>query len=287
MSVPFRITTLVDSEDSFDGWRLAWGASDVDGVPVGSAHLRLYTRPAQRDLAVLRLDAGPEDARRSLLDTAIGAARDLDRRRVISLVQAGSPAEKVLVARGFRKALTFTSARLSLTDADLTALTETQPGYRLTSWDGMVPDEFADTFVASRHAMDDAPASGIDLGAIPWSVGRIRAAVTTVENRGEILHTVVAISEADGMIVGFTELAIPREGRGDARQHGTAVLREHRGHGLARWMKATSISYVRERYPLLDGLLSDTADNNPWMRRVNDSLGYVPTHTTYEYQLDL
>jgi GNAT superfamily N-acetyltransferase len=285
--VSFRITSPAESEDHFDGWRLAWQASDVDGIVVGSARLRLFTRPAQRYLAVLRLDVGPEDAGRSLLDAAISAAIDLGRRRVIALVRGGSPAEKVLVARAFGRVLTLTSARLSPPDADLTALTRKHPGYRLTSWDGMVPGEFAETFVASRHAMDDAPAGGIDFGAIPWSVDRIRAAVATVENRGEILHTVVAVSEADGMIAGFTELAIPRNGRGEARQHGTAVLREHRGHGLAGWMKAAAISYVRERYPLLEGLLTDTADNNPWMRRVNDALGYVPTHTTYEYQLHL
>jgi hypothetical protein len=26
---------------------------------------------------------------------------------------------------------------------------------------------------------------------------------------------------------------------------------------------------------------------NPYMRRINDALGYAPTHTTFEYQLDL
>jgi hypothetical protein len=52
---------------------------------------------------------------------------------------------------------------------------------------------------------------------------------------------------------------------------------------LSRWMIAASIRHARERYPLLDGLRRDIADNNQYMRRVNDSLGYLPTHTTYEY----
>jgi hypothetical protein len=43
----------------------------------------------------------------------------------------------------------------------------------------------------------------------------------------------------------------------------------------------------RESYPELGGLLTDTADSNAPMRGINDALGYVPTHTTYEYQLDL
>jgi phosphopantetheine adenylyltransferase len=52
-------------------------------------------------------------------------------------------------------------------------------------------------------------------------------------------------------------------------------------------MKAASIRQARERHPDLGGLLTDTADNNPYMRRINDELGYAPTHTTFEYQLDL
>jgi len=66
-----------------------------------------------------------------------------------------------------------------------------------------------------------------------------------------------------------------------------AVLPEHRGRGLARWMKAASIRRARERHPDLAGLLTDTADSNAPMLAVNASLGYVPTHQAVEYQLDL
>lgn len=52
-------------------------------------------------------------------------------------------------------------------------------------------------------------------------------------------------------------------------------------------MKAASVLRARERHPDLRGLLTDTADNNPHMRHINHALGYAPTHTSYEYQLDL
>lgn len=77
------------------------------------------------------------------------------------------------------------------------------------------------------------------------------------------------------------------DGKGDGRHYGTGVLHEHRGHGLGRWMKAESIRRAREHHPELDGLLTDTADNNHSMRNINDMLGYEPTHTKLEYQLDL
>lgn len=293
--MPVRITALIDPDVSPSSHRLVWLASSTDGIPAGSVFLRLFTRTGQHHLAELELHVRPEERRKDtgyrLLDAALAAARDHSRRRIISHVEADSPGERFLAARNFRRVLTLTSARLSLPDSDITALAEIieepHPGYRLASWDGMVPDELAETFVASRHAMNDMPAGGVDFSAVPWDLGRVRAAAAAVEKRGDVLHTVVAISETNGAIAGFTELAIPGDGTGDAQHHGTAVLPEHRGHGLSLWMKAASIRHARERYPLLGGLLTDTADNNPHIRHVNDVLGYLPAHTTYEYQLDL
>ena len=293
--MPVRVTALIDPDVSPSSHRLAWLASGADGIPVGSAFLRLFTRTGQRHLAELQVHVHPAERRTDagfcLLDAAVAAAREHSRRRIISHVQASSPGERFLAARNFRRVLTLTSARLSLPDSDMTALAELieepHPGYRLASWDGMVPDELAATFVASRHAMNDTPTGGVDFSAVPWDLERVRAAVAAVDKRGDVLHTVVAISETGGAIAGYTELAIPGDGTSDAQHYGTAVLPEHRGHGLSLWMKAASIRHARERYPLLDGLLTDTADNNPYIRHVNDSLGYRPTATTYEYQLDL
>jgi len=42
-----RITALTDPEVTSSGHRLAWLASDPDGIPVGSAFLRLFTREGQ------------------------------------------------------------------------------------------------------------------------------------------------------------------------------------------------------------------------------------------------
>ncbi|WP_442305667.1 GNAT family N-acetyltransferase [Streptomyces sp. 2RAF24] len=154
-------------------------------------------------------------------------------------------------------------------------------------WEGVVPEEFAETFVASRRAMDDTPMGAVDHGTVVWDLDRVRAAVGAVAGRGDVLHTVAAVDVSDGSMAGFTELVVPGSGTGDAQHYGTGVLPEHRGHGLARWMKAAGIVRARETYPELGGLLTDTADNNPYMRRVNDALGYLPTHAVHEFQRDL
>ncbi|MFF2503627.1 GNAT family N-acetyltransferase [Streptomyces sp. NPDC058067] len=290
-----HLTPLTDPTVGPDARRLVWLASDADGNPVGSAFMRLADRDGQRHLAELSLQVHPAERRHGvgtqLLDAAVTAAKDDGRRSLVAPADDASPADLFLAARGFRRVLNMTYARLPLADADVPALERTvlaaHPGYRLISWEGTVPDHLAATFTASRRAMDDMPMDDTDYGKVEWTVDRVRAAAAAVERRGELLDTVAAVDTSDGSVVAFTELVVPGDGKGDGQHYGTGVLPEHRGHGLARWMKAESILRARGRHPDLSGLLTDTADSNTHMRAVNDGLGYAPTHRTYQYQLDL
>ncbi|MEV7558558.1 GNAT family N-acetyltransferase [Streptomyces sp. NPDC089795] len=290
-----RITPLTDPAHGPNSRRLAWLASDADSIPIGTAFLRLFNSPEQEHLAELTLGVHPAERRKRvgsrLLDAAVAAARADARRCVIAQAEADSPGDHFLPKRGFRKVLTLRFSRLPLADVDTTALARIverpHAGYRLMSWHGTVPDDLAETFADSRRAMDDMPMDDTDYGTVAWDVDRVRAAAKAVEERGDHLHTVVALAASDESIVGFTELVVPGDGKGDGQHYGTGVLPEHRGHGLGRWMKAESIRHAHERYPELGGLLTDTAAGNTHMRQINDSLGYTPTHTTHQYQLHL
>ncbi|MFE6942054.1 GNAT family N-acetyltransferase [Streptomyces chartreusis] len=290
-----RIAPLTGPDDGPRSRSLVWLASDAASIPLGTAFLRLYTDPGQEHLAELTLQVHPAERRKGvgsrLLDAAVSAARDAGRRCVIAQAGAGSPGDGFLAAGGFRKVLTLRFSRLPLADVDTAALSgiieRPHAGYRLTHWQGTVPDDLAHTFAASRRAMDDMPMDDTDYGIVTWDVDRVRAVAKVVEQRGDHLHTVVAIDTVTGSIAGFTELVIPGDGTGDAQHYGTGVLPEHRGHDLGRWMKAESIRQAHGNYPNLGGLLTDTADSNTHMRRINDGLGYTPTHTTHQHQLDL
>lgn len=291
--MPIQITALTDPAPRPSSFRLAWVAED--GHPTGSAYLRVFTAEGQDHLAELDLTVHPAERRKgvatALLEQALDAARAESRRAVIVATDADTAGEKFLAARGARKVLTLTFARLALADADMAAVTaavdKPHPGYRLISWKGVVPDELAQTFAESRRAMDDMPMDDTDYGTTTWDVDRVREAAKAVADRGEILHTVATVAEADGSIVGFTELVIEGNGEGDGQHYGTGVLPEHRGHGLGVWMKAESIRQAREKHPRLAGLLTDTADSNTYMRAVNDRFGYEPTHRSMTYQFDL
>ncbi|MCP2311234.1 GNAT family N-acetyltransferase [Kitasatospora paracochleata] len=290
-----RITAPLTDTEATSGRRLVWLASAAAGHPLGSASLRLFTAPGQQHLAELDLQVHPAERRRGtgsrLLAAATDAARADGRRSLLAQADEGSPADAFLAARGFRPVLTLRHARLPLADTDPAALAalvaRPHPGYRLVSWDGAVPDELLATFTASRRAMDDMPMDETDYGTVTWDAARVLDAAAAVARRGELLHTVAAVDESDGSVVGFTELVVPGDGTGDAQHYGTGVLPEHRGRGLSTWMKAESVLAARRRHPRLAGLLTDTADSNAPMRAVNHVLGYRPTHTALTYQLDL
>ncbi|TLS45194.1 GNAT family N-acetyltransferase [Streptomyces montanus] len=293
--MPPRITALIDPEPAASSRRSAWLASDDEGVPIGSAFLRLFTKEGQEHLAELQVAVHRAERRRGvgarLLEAAVAAARSEGRRSILAQANEGSPGDLFLAASGFRRVLTLAYARLPLADADLTRIDtiaeQVHDGYRMTHWDGMVPSALAQTYAASRRAMDDMPMEGTDYGTVVWDVERVVSAAEVIAKRGDLLHTVAVLDTADGSVVGFSELVVPGSGRGDGQHYGTAVLPEHRGHGLGLWMKAHSIRLARRRHPDLAGLLTDTADSNSPMRGINDILGYLPTHKAVEYQLDL
>ncbi|WP_371552403.1 GNAT family N-acetyltransferase [Streptomyces sp. NBC_00554] len=293
--MPIRVTPLTDPETTPSSRRLAWLASDADGVPLGSAFLRLFTKEGQEHLAELEIAVHPGERRQGLggllLEAAVDAARNEDRRSLLAQAEDASPGDLFLTAGGFRRVLALTYARLPLADVDRARITEVtqrpHPGYELTHWDGAVPAELAQTFADSRRAMDDMPMEGTDYGTVVWDVDRVLSVAEVIAKRGELLHTVAAVDRSDGSIAGFSELVVPGDGHGDGQHYGTGVLPEHRGHGLGLWMKAESIRLARLRHPELGGLLTDTADSNAPMLRINDELGYLPTHKAVEYQLDL
>ncbi|MGW1715944.1 N-acetyltransferase family protein [Streptomyces sp. NPDC002156] len=293
--MPPRITVLADPDVSASSRRLAWLASAPDGTPLGSAFLRLFTREGQEHLAELEMTVHPAERRQgagtTLLDAAVTAARTDGRRSLVAQAEEDSPGDHFLADRGFRRVLTLTYARLVLADADLAEITRLaelpHPGYRLTSWEGTVPPELAQSYADSRRAMDDMPMEDTDYGTVVWDVDRVLAAAEAIAKRGDLLHTVAALDTTDGSVAGFSELVIPGDGRGDGQHYGTAVLPEHRGHGLGRWMKAESIRRASAHHPGLTGLLTDTANSNAPMLGINDELGYVPTHRAVEFQLDL
>ncbi|WP_424216680.1 GNAT family N-acetyltransferase (plasmid) [Streptomyces sp. BI20] len=287
--------------------RTVWTAVDpASGAVLGTADLRLFTDQGRRGLAEtdVRVEAPHRRAGVGdrLLGAVIDAARADGRRTLAAGADADSPGLAFLTARGFRPVLTLRHARLDLAavEPDSLALASlAAPGYLVVAWSERVPEALLDAFVAARAAMDDMPVGEAEAGPLAWDRARIRAVEQAVLLRGEHLRVVAALdlptdragvrgeAEAGGRMVGFSELVVPASGSGDAEHYGTAVLPEHRGRGVARRLKAEAIVRTIAEFPEVSGLLTDTAEENTAMRRVNAALGYAPTHTTLRLELPL
>ncbi|MGZ0145522.1 GNAT family N-acetyltransferase [Kribbella sp. WER1] len=283
-----RVIPLHDPDFRPLSRRIAWLAAHADGTPVGSAFLRLDSRTTHSHLGEFELNVHPAERRHGigtlLLGAVVGGARDHDVRTVITDVDVGSIGDGFLQYHGFEIGLTLIYARLDL--AQRTPDVPSVPGYRLMSWEGVAPEELVPTFTDARTGMADAPAGSIAAGVDVWDADRTRHAARLIEQRGDRLLVVAAL-DGTGRMAGFTEVVVPGDGKGDGQLYGTAVLPEHRGRGLALWMKAAQITETRRRFPDLDGLLTDTVDTNTPMRRTNERLGYRPYLHVHRRKLDL
>ena len=268
--------------------RIAWLATRSDGTPVGSAFLRLDSRRTHAHLADFELTVHPAERRQGIGSTLLRAvaagAQDHDVRTVVADVEVASAGDRFLQHHGFEIGLTLIYARLDL--ARPTPDVPAVAGYRLVSWEGVVPDELLQTFTDARAGMADAPSGTVPAPVDVWDEERTRHTARVIEQRGEHL-SVVAVLDGSGRMAGFTEVVVPGDGKGDGQLYGTAVLPEHRGRGLALWMKASQIHQVRQRFPDLDGLVTDTVDTNVAMRRTNERLGYRPYQQVNRRKLDL
>ncbi|MDD9380986.1 GNAT family N-acetyltransferase [Streptomyces sp. ZAF1911] len=274
--------------------RLMWLATSTDGVPVGVAALRVFTSPGQEHLAEVDLHVDPAHRRLgtgSLLLSAVAAAcRAENRRSLIATAPADGPGEAFGGRRGFRRALALSHLllRLDETDrADVLRIADAEhPGYRLTGWTGTVPDGLAAAFAAAKNAMNDAPVGDLDYGSVAWDADRVRAMAAVVADRGDTLLTVAAVHDS-GAMAGYTEIVIPHGAPPRVQQYDTAVVPEHRGHGLGLWVKAAMASRLRAEHPGVVEIETDNADDNVHMLAVNHRLGFRPYRRTCELQLDL
>lgn len=274
--------------------RLMWLATGTDGLPIGVAALRVFTSAGQEHLAELELHVDPAHRRLGtgslLLSAVVAACRAESRRSLIATAAADGPGEAFSGRRGFRRALALSHLvlRLDETDgADLLRIADAKhPGYRLTGWTGTVPDDLAAAFAAAKNAMNDMPVGDLDYGSVAWDADRVRAMAAVVADRGDTLLTVAAVHDS-GSMAGYTEILIPRGAPPRVQQYDTAVVPEHRGHGLGLWVKAAMANRLRAEYPAVVEIETDNADDNVHMLAVNHRLGFRSYRRTCELQLDV
>ncbi|MFC0430454.1 GNAT family N-acetyltransferase [Kutzneria buriramensis] len=193
-------------------------------------------------------------------------------------IAADGVGERWARRRGFRRTHATVIQNLSLPDADVSSAARTPAGYRIVEWVNHAPEELVVSYAAARRAIEDAPVGESSFAAPDWTVERIRRIEAEQRETGVEQHVVVAVHEATGEVVGFTEVELSPASEDVAHQYDTAVLAAHRGHGLGLHIKARMAERLRAERPEITRVTTSTGSDNTHMIRVNTALGYVVSH---------
>ena len=274
--------------------RISWIAED-DRLPEGEskifAHVSILLLG---DIGVLEVLVHPALRRRGLGEQLVGvAARRAYLEGFSSIgveVIGDTPALGFWESLGFEREYTETRSVLTLSKLDWEALgtmaAGISPGYRVEYHPGGPPDELLEAYAQAKL---EAQSDEDDLELAPRSSDpqRLRDSLDTLHRRGLKPYIVLAIHEASGVVAGLTEVVVPAQHPERADQYDTIVVRDHRGYGIDRAIKARMLFELRPAEPGLLEVQTWNAQHNESMLKVNAELGFQPDRDWFEYGADV
>ncbi|WP_189078528.1 GNAT family N-acetyltransferase [Mangrovihabitans endophyticus] len=202
----------------------------------------------------------------------------------------GTPAIAFYEAMGFEREFVETRSVLTLSQVDWPELARMADsigvGYRVEYHPGGPSDELLEAYAQAKL---DAQRDDSDLDLAPRSSDpqRLRESLDTLHRRGLRPYIVLAIHDATGAVAGLTEVVVPAQHPERADQYDTIVVREHRGYGIDRAIKARMLFELRAAEPAVRQVQTWNAQHNESMLKVNAELGYESDRDWYEYGADV
>ncbi len=274
--------------------RICWVAED-DRLPEGESrvfgHVNLLLLG---DIGVLEVLVDPGLRRRGLgrQMVAVAARRAyLEGFSSIGVEAIGdTSAIPFWESLGFEREYVETRSVLTLSTVDWLALGEMArgigSGYRVEFHPGGPPEELLEAYAQAKlEAQNDE--DDLDLAPRSSDPQRLRDSLSTLHRRGLKPYIVLAIHEASGAVAGLTEVVVPAQHPERADQYDTIVVREHRGYGIDRAIKARMLFELRSAEPDLRQVQTWNAQHNESMLKVNAELGYQSDRDWYEYIADV
>lgn len=276
--------------------RREWLARE-DGVAVGYVLVDL-PQEANRHAAIAFVGVVPWRRRagrgralnRFVLDFAAGEGRTSVLGQAPSPVEGGAEVEPVGVAfaeaMGYARAQTGLCSRLdlhSVPEGAYDRLAEEAAahaeGYEEVTWlEGPghgLPDEYADDLAYLDYRLTaDAPMGDMDLEPEPPNPELQHERSGQAERTGTLLVHAAARHKESGKLVAWSYVSIPPTDPTVALQGVTVVDPAHRGHRLGLLVKLALQRRAREIHPELRYVLTNNAEDNAPMLRVNTALGY-------------
>lgn len=277
---PEELATRLRAGRAGEAWR--WAARIAPEAPVlGAAELRRQHHDAR--IGFLRLFVADAARRKGmggeLREAVVEQACALGMDRLQSTVLAGVPGEPFARASPYLHTL----LRLELQKQYLDETTLRRcwslaatpaRGYRLTHWQGSVPEKLAVSFGRVMAHLLDAPGAALQMEARAWGLAQVREWERKITEDGSRLVVGAALDCMSDQVVAATVSTVT--GGPVADQHDTAVLPAHRRKGLASRVKATQALRVHDLFPHVEAMAVTINRENRAMLAVNRSLLYEP-----------
>lgn len=193
---------------------------------------------------------------------------------------------------GAQPKMTEIESRLKLSELDWGMLkrwtiegAQRSPQTQLEIYDGGPPEsiwpDYAPQFTAMWNTM---PLENLDLGDYIITPDRLRDWSERRKLSGAILYTVLT-REPEGTISGVTEITWKPYSPTMVYQEFTGVRADAQGRGLGKWIKAAMLLHLREIYPDLEWVVTENAQSNGPMLKINRTMGFKAYRTQVEYQM--
>jgi GNAT superfamily N-acetyltransferase len=156
--------------------------------------------------------------------------------------------------------------------------------YEIFGWDGDVPEEYMEQFLAAVLVMNTAPRDDLEENDFTLTADQIREQEKVGNAAGYVPWQLIARRKSDGAFAGIHDVTWNPAEPDLVYVGATGVFPEHRGHALGKWLKAVMTLRVMEERPNVTHIRTGNADSNDAMLGINKEMGYVPfiASTTWE-----
>ena len=162
-------------------------------------------------------------------------------------------------------------------------------GYELLTWHSpQSPLELLDE-LAPLYALasTDMPSGSLTRSDEVWDVGRV-VRKEQLATRSNTEWLVAAVRPVGGELVGWSKINVTG---GDAPvaafQEGTLTREDHRGRGLATWMKRANVAQLRDLYPSVRRVWTWNSGGNTPVIALNIRFGFTPARLAVAWEKKL
>ena len=275
-----------------------WVGRTAPGVVVAQATLALIRTAENAHLVQMDLEVAPDWRRRGLgrrlLARVTGAAASEARTALITTTYGAVPAGAAFLRRlADAPAMESHNNRLALAEVDRALLRRWQAealtraaGYTLGGWDGPYPEANLAEVVKLTEAANLQPLGDLQVEDFRPTGEQLREAEAAHAARG-LERWTLYVRAPDGALAGYTEIMWNPNRPTEVEQDMTAVWPEHRGHGLGRWLKAAMLEKLLAERPQVTHVITNNADSNGPMLRINQELGFRPYRSESLWQVEV